>query len=1472
MAENPVSVFSENSPFKAIEFSPEEVQFVYDRHGGDAEETLAKTAATLLNNMPEYQGMADYTDLMLGTAPILDMVPLPPEERGKAVTDDQILRLFTSMKGLGDPGAPTETDAFLSGLTRGTFSLAGGVLGAKGAVAAAPPYVPLPGPLAPLGVFSKPVAGVGGFLGGAVLGDLFIGSPLSRQMFTGLEDVQLTPAAEAAYRGFESGGNIAPMLLSLPFLAPKAALSTASHVKNLPLANQVTVLSADDMANPMVTKYLAGKVAGAPTTRQFLTLRDKIFREAKEAGQEITLKEAAKQAAQELNRSGALVRGTSGFINFAEKALVSGGQSFRALSPGRKAGFLGLEATAIPITGALVNLQETEAPRSPGYRVAAETVGGLAPNLFLLKNFFRVKDAMGGYITRVRENRAMGKPLDIFGTKERAKGRAIADIYDIFDDHKEDPDAFLAAMEELMVDPVLDSKGNITGYKIKPSFAEKVGENPDTVFSGQFINSAAIQQLEQTVLARGSGGMSAKFDADFLKSMELQKAQIFAMKGSGDPALVKLAGEMMKDRISMLIGMRAERAIQNTIEAVRKVYPDGGPEASELLGKRLAEVMKTQKDLFRRLERNAWNKVDRNKPIETFFRRADDFDETGDYVESDLPNFIEEWDATLADMDPLQVSRLLEAPGFKTLNDRILDLKSQLGIASTDQFAAPLAPVVKFNEAYANTMGLGARTEYRRLLVNAGLIDDVRPRVDQLSETLSNDAVDAFNENIAAPARGFNPNDPKSLRAMADDYDGMAAEEMKIVNQAPDDPAMVRMAAGAQQMQDQARLLRARADDIENPIDTEAMPTIEPTQANIEALGQIENRLGRQKSRSLDLVKLHREALIAQLGEQQATAATGVVREPLTQGNLTALYQDAREIARSQQGVNDNYKRIANNLAAAALDDLNAGPYGNPDYDAARDISYAYNEYLKRTFGGDIISKNSRGMDVVNDALITDKLMSGKPDALSLRIGQVQKIGLEIQDYAQRSGYDIVSEAEVAGYMGTTEEVLLNTLRLAVKEIELPIEARTLRTPEAIALAQNEAMQQFRAKHPKVMQMFPRLGVLMDESQDAATFLQRVQKQQKVLETKVKNQKAFQKLTGAENPEAAITAALSSDTPMAELDSLIKVLRLASNPRRLQRYIRNNNLDLSPEDFNYEAAREGLRTTILGLAFSKGGKYSAQGLNARGAYDLLFDLIPKAERKSENTLAKWMVKNEIFSETEAANLEEGLRIIIQSETKQDVSKALITGETPALIDMYTRILGSRLGTTIGGAMPGGRASAAGLIEAEAGSRYLRKLTQEIPALQEYDALEQILLDPTLLALALRKPRTKAEKTGIINILLDKVGTGATAAAPAAGRLAIPLSAMEITEPEQSGEIPLAPAADLDTRTEDLQQRAEELIGDQSSAAQVTPTQLFPDLPTTDIASVSPSMNPVGQGSVNRARFAALFPEDRALIEGIGSLG
>ena len=66
---------------------------------------------------------------------------------------------------------------------------------------------------------------------------------------------------------------------------------------------------------------------------------------------------------------------------------------------------------------------------------------------------------------------------------------------------------------------------------------------------------------------------------------------------------------------------------------------------------------------------------------------------------------------------------------------------------------------------------------------------------------------------------------------------------------------------------------------------------------------------------------------------------------------------------------------------------------------------------------------------------------------------------------------------------------------------------------------------------------------------------------------------------------------------------------------------------------------------------------------------------------------------------------------------------------------------------------------------------------------------------------------------------------------------------------------------------------------------VTPTLVRPDViqtsqapvtaPTTNIAAVSPSLNniapPVQNQRVDRRRFAALFPEDADLVQGIGSL-
>ena len=1484
--DQPVSVFSENNPYKIIDYTQEELKFVYDRHGGDAEKALAKATASIINEMPQYQGMADYNEIVQGRAPILDLVPLPPDARGLALTDDQILRLFSSLKGTGDEDVPTETDMFLKGLSRGTLSLAGGVAGAKTSAALAPPYVPLPGAAAPLGTLSKPVAGLGGFIVGSGLTDLFVGKPAADALFGDLTDIPLTPKAESYLRAFESAGSVAPFI-STPWLAPRASLNTIESLRKLPLANQVTVLSADDMANPLVTRYLSGNISGMPTNRQFTFLRDQIFRQAKEAGEDITLKEAAKLATKQLNRPGKFTRGTIATVDFAEKALVGGGQAFRSLTPVQKTGVTALEATAVPATGIAVDIVGEQAgPRAEGPRLGAEVIGSLAPSVTILRFAPNIYNSTKNYFSRLNENRILGKPYDFFGTRAKAQNRAREDLFQAFEDNRENPDALLKALEEKLVDPVYkDNK--IVGYNLKPDFQPQPGDGKTPIFSAQFLDEEfmALNRLEQLVLDRGGPTLGTDRDLNFLKSMEMQRGTMFALRGTGDPELVRLAGQMMQDRIAMLINMRMEKAINQTITAVERIYPEGGAEASRILGQRLNNVIKTQQGLFRKLESSAWDKINPNQPFTKFYRKDE---ETGEFVENAVPNFIEEFDATVGELDDLGKNTVMANPALRRLNEQVVNLKKQLGLDATDTLGSSTLPAVdKFNETFEYALGTAPRNSFIRILNEAGLTGPVPSRVDEISGSVSQNARNQYQTRLTASEKGrggLNMNNADEVRSAAQTADEIAENYRNIAAQDPGGEQGKRLLADAQDSQDDATLLRAHADDLENPRTGDiGIGDIEPTEANINALGVLEQRYGGRKNRNdpvANLIRLKRESLVAQLSSEQGAAATGVVTEPITNRNLTTLYSEARALARDGEA-SPNVRRVANNLAEAVLEDLGNGPVGNPAYDAARDISYAYNQFLRRAFGGEILAQNGRGKDIIDDSLLRDKLMSGTPDATALKINQIHKLGDEVKRYAKQTGFEVVTEEEVKGAITSTDQVLLDVLKLTLKDLEAPIEARSLvRKPESIAVAQQQLMEQFRAKNPQIFEIFPELGQMMDEAGDAATFLQRVKGTTERLQTRVNEQKAFSKLIGAENPENAVLKALSSDQPVKELDGLLKVLKASSKAENLRNISKRSyisatrGLPQAARAIPVDEALAGARHVFLGLAFSKGGKFSQGDFNAKGAYDMLFDPIPNAARGTP-TLSDIMIKNNIMSEQEMNGLRTGLARIIRAETKQDVSKAIISEETPALLDMYTRILGSRVGTSVGRLLPGGRASGAGLIEAEAGSRYLRQLTQEIPALQEYDALEAILLDPELLALSLRTPRSPAEKAGIVNTILDKLGTIGISIPVPVGTRGIPLGVQELSEEEGGGDQPL-PGTLRSTvpqtpqeRTDDVKQRADELINQQSSLQAPVPAQPVAQ-PTTTLASAPPPP-PAPSGPVDRARFAAMFPEDADLVRGIGSL-
>jgi len=1415
------------NPFEIIEHTKDEVSEAYARHGANTEAFLARFTATILNDMPQFQGKARYDELLQGTAPILDEIDLPLAP-GQGMSNDQIISYFSTLKGLGEDGAPTKVNAFLSGLTRGTTSASTGVATAKLFAQAAPPYIPLPGPLAPLGVLSKPVMAASGFIAGSVLGDKFIGKPVAESVFGTLDslDVVLTPRAEATFRAYESSGQVVPYVFLHPWMMPQAKLSTIHNLKKLPLANRVrSTITEEELANPLIQKYLSGKLNGFPTNREIEMLRNKIFKEAKDAGESITLKQANKRAAKELKRSNFFTRSLIGSVDYLEDALVKGGQLFTGLTTKGKAGVLAAEAAAVPATGFFVGETEKEFPRQEGPRLLAETSGAIVPNLMLLKYAPILIDKIGGVVTRLKETRALkqagdtkasyfGDPL---GIGRRANIRAIDDIYEVLNDNAEDPDELLKQLEKLIVDPVI-SDGKIISYKLKPEFEKLAdqgqGKPKAAIFSSQFLDSVGIAQLEGTVLKRSGkeGPFSTQRDASFVKSMEMQRGIIFALRGTGDKQLVKLAGQIMQERIGLLIQSRLENAINATVNSVKKIYPEGGSKASKLLGERLKKVVENQETLFKRLEKSAWAKVPKKTKLNTFYRT----DEKGERFQHNIPNFVEQWEEILKNSSDIEKKRILRVPEFADFDEFVKKTKSSLKLERSGQLSQ--TPNIssyrnKLDNILINMEGdepfKRAFESYvdvsRRQFVGEDGTFLVVPDGVQLSQ-LRNNTVE-----------GLNFRNPQGIREV------LAPIDLQI------------------------RRLRQRAESIAaNNIGENRNPR---STAMVNALNSQANLLAAQSGSRAKIIEV----------EDVLEGGPGVSSQ-----ELVGLYSTAGELAREFGTVKTNFARISNIMRAAALEDLNGLPDGRGAYDNARNISFAYQNFLRRTFAGDILQTNATGKPIVAPYLLSSKLITGKSDVVDLRLMEIEEVGHQIRKYSAENNYNIVSAEEVDDVMGTANEVLSDMLKLAIKEVELPIEARKGLSPQDIALRQDELLQSFVSKNQELIKKFPKLEQMIEEADNAGTFLRRAINTTDKLMERAKSQKAYTKLIGAENPERAVAAAFKSENPTEELQSLVTVLNTnifkKSSPNRKQRQLKVLKELGYTKNYDIDEARKGLRTSIMNFAFSKGGRLSRDNFNAKSVYTTLFERVPNA-KSDEFTLVKFMLDNNIITSKEASGLQQGLIRIIQTETKKNVQDAIVTNQTSFLSDLYTRILGAKVGTTIGGSLPGARGPGVGFIEAEAGSRFLRQLTQELPALQEMDALEKILFDPTLLALALRQPRSTAEKSGIFNAILRGLKT-VIGAVPAPALLkGIPLGAQEFVEPEISSE---PPTFETEPPLPQIESKA--------PAPLQIPAQRSA-LPTTDIASVSPSLNPVptASGPVNRQRFAALFPEDAALIQGIGSL-
>jgi len=194
--------------------------------------------------------------------------------------------------------------------------------------------------------------------------------------------------------------------------------------------------------------------------------------------------------------------------------------------------------------------------------------------------------------------------------------------------------------------------------------------------------------------------------------------------------------------------------------------------------------------------------------------------------------------------------------------------------------------------------------------------------------------------------------------------------------------------------------------------------------------------------------------------------------------------------------------------------------------------------------------------------------------------------------------------------------------------------------------------------------------------------------------------------------------------------------------------------------------------------------------------------------------------------------------------------------------------GSALGTRTYGMLMGGSSGPGAIKAAQVGVNTLRDFLIKLPQTKKMAMIDEVFLKPKLTAQLLKKPANERDakriRETILEILTKSFGNVARQGVPIAG--------------PKVGEA-ITPEGDAEKERFLLRQRQlEEMKKRQAPKLSLNNSGAMSALPTTDIASVSPSLNPpsTASGPVNKQRYAAMFPTDivSPLIkskQGIGSL-
>jgi hypothetical protein len=1089
--------------------------------------------------------------------------------------------------------------------------------------------------------------------------------------------------------------------------------------------------------------------------------------------------------------------------------------------------FIGAETIASAASGYARGEAERIAPGEMLPAITSEMVGGVTGGIggdLLLKKTADAWSALAA-ANRVRKEYGVVEGLkQLRGKNEQEVANFLIDFIGKYSgdavrqtvkqlDGESNAD-YILRTDMMAVEQVIENLSDDNLAKALSDYEAATGTKVELT-AGVKSRSLPIMALEKALETTSSGIASQRGTAN-KQAIEAMRLMIVGLWGTADPTAVNQAAKLMQDGFEGELSSQLDARMANLTDAVAKLQTGeagGDPEQMTALGTRIYDMVRMTMGQNRARERALWSAVPGRIEI-TSFKGADGSD-------VDLPNTITVWD-TIFSPDA--------AP------------------ESTSHIRNELAPLVAFSERKGSEFGVGGQIGGQ-----AGVPKAVTKFNDALTEAEGTDAYNMFNKMVDQ----FNLNEPT-------------------------DDAIRKLAELSRQSTYKGK-----------------------------------------KSATAKLYDMKRQALIAQRDAGATTAVAATDGGIMTVGELTSMRSRALALARNaeMQGKSD-VANAAYRYVTAIDNDLNSLPEGtNLEYDIARSFSRAFNDVYTRGFAGDVVAKDATGalriapeqlgriifsgsdggylrakdLDGIGrfqlEQSMTNLLMSqgeegsallnsAKSAAIDPETGMfnIEKLRGWVQENKDAlealPGYSVreVGEGQLEAVAGGT--TLLNNINDTVQATQsirgtmdsilrnIKAEAFDPADPSKVNPA---ALRKWMSKSENevILKAFPDLADdlnrIIDGDEGALALFNGQVARNKQITQEMRGKYSFYSLINdkSETPAGTISKAinLSNDRPIRNLESLWLPVKNAPDEW------------VSPatgETFLKTDAVNGFKSSVLDAVFLNSGLHT-NNFSPNKAYQILF--MPNQRAVGKKRLAEWLVDNDVFTSDEMKNLEDMMGMMMDFEnTIFNGSAADVDGLMAKMgpsADLILSVLGSSAGMRLQAMLPGDT-GAGSLIAAGRGASAFRSAYSEVfskmPNVLKMDLLREIVKDPEMLALTLRKGKTESERNRIGSRMMNwMIDNGF-----AIPRRTLPGAVVPLDEP---------PA--------EIEPEVIEESSVQMPVAQPPLPTPQAAVPTTALASAAPvqpqpvAPPPVASGPVDRSRYAAMFPTDIAsgMIrqQGIGSL-